>query len=170
MSPNRQWFVESLTIGATVSFSNEYRGTWKLTELLHQKVWERTKQEEELYGNGPHARGIFRCTKLDQPGKGREGQIRIWMQYRIHLQALAMVFYCITIALTKCPIYRIPLTGTEHLPAEMRKSQKEIATGDLAETELCMYKILRASNYEYTPTILGFDERLQGDDEPVPGG
>ena len=82
MSSNRQWFIESLTIGTTISFQTaDYRGKWELMELLHQEVWERTKEEEDLYGNGPHALGVFRCKKLDQPRKGRKGQIRIWIQY-----------------------------------------------------------------------------------------
>jgi hypothetical protein len=83
MSPNRQWFLESLNIGTIISFTGEYQGKWELIELLRQEGWERTKEEEQLYGNGPHARGIFRCIKLDQPGKGCKGQVRIWMQYVI---------------------------------------------------------------------------------------
>jgi hypothetical protein len=65
---------------------------------------------------------------------------------------------------------RVPFTDTEHLPSKMREGQKETTTGDLAMAELCNYRILRAGNYEQTPAIIAWDERLQNDDEPVPGG
>jgi len=80
MAQPRQWFEEKPALGTQITFTGRYQGKWQLTELLYQDVWERTKEQEERFGTEPHARGVFRCEKRDQAGKGRKGQIRIWIQ------------------------------------------------------------------------------------------